>query len=49
MRLFLASNIGGIKKENGKKVPVSFFGVEMREMGTMGTTGTDLNLPLPSP
>ena len=25
MRLFLASNIGGIKKENGKKVPVSFF------------------------
>lgn len=25
MRLFLVSNIGGIKKENGKKVPVSFF------------------------
>lgn len=25
MRLFLASNIGGIKKENGKKIPVKFF------------------------
>lgn len=25
MRLFLASNIGGIKKENGKKVPINFF------------------------
>jgi len=25
MKLFLASNIGGIKKENGKKVPVKFF------------------------
>lgn len=25
MRLFLASNIGGVKKENGKKVPVNFF------------------------
>ena len=25
MRLFLASNIGGIKKENGNKMPVKFF------------------------
>lgn len=25
MRLFLASNIGGIKKENGNKIPVKFF------------------------
>lgn len=25
MRLFLASNIGGIKKEKGKKVPINFF------------------------
>ncbi len=25
MKLFLASNIGGIKKENGKKIPVKFF------------------------
>ena len=25
MKLFLASNIGGIKKENGKRVPVKFF------------------------
>lgn len=25
MRLFLASNIGGIKKENGKRIPVKFF------------------------
>lgn len=25
MHLFLTSNIGGIKKENGKKVPLSFF------------------------
>ena len=25
MKLFLASNIGGIKKENGKRIPVKFF------------------------
>lgn len=25
MKLFLASNIGGAKKENGKKIPVNFF------------------------
>ena len=25
MRLFLASNIGGIKKENDKRIPVKFF------------------------
>ena len=25
MKLFLASNIGGMKKENGKRIPVKFF------------------------
>ena len=25
MNLFLASNIGGVKKENGKKIPIKFF------------------------
>lgn len=25
MVLFLTSNIGGIKKENGKKIPVEFY------------------------
>lgn len=25
MKLFLTSNIGGVKKENGKKIPVNFF------------------------
>lgn len=25
MKLFLASNIGGVKKENGKKIPANFF------------------------
>ena len=25
MRLFLASNIGGIKKEKRKRIPVKFF------------------------
>ena len=25
MKLFLASNIGGIKKENSKRIPVKFF------------------------
>ena len=25
MNLFLASNIGGVKKENGNKIPIKFF------------------------
>ena len=25
MYLFLASNIGGVKKENGNKIPIKFF------------------------